>query len=235
LSSINNLLLTELKRIENTKMTEAEAAAARQEAYAKYNAAIIASGGLATANFYTEKTQADNLKIAKLAGLDTVAAAQTAYDILNRTTQLDIIARIAAAQALADNQKLQALRQYLAEQAGGNRSIFTPGMNPEQIADAATAAAAAAAIAAANAAADLADSLARFPQPSSGGPGFDSGGMFDYKDYMSPNLGSSSNTDITVVVEGSVLDGNDFVEIVNGAMLKAKREGLSQFPAGAFP
>jgi hypothetical protein len=108
-------------------------------------------------------------------------------------------------------------------------------MNPEQIADAASAAAAAAAIAAANAAADLADSLARFPQPSSGGPGFDSGGMFDYKDYMSPNPGSSLNTDITVVVQGSVLDGNDFVEIVNGAMLKAKREGLSQFPAGAFP
>jgi hypothetical protein len=234
LDSINKILLDDLKRISSTKMTQEQADEARAEAYRKYNAAIIASGGLATANFYTEKTQIDLLKIARLAALDDVATAQVTYDILNYTTQTDIIARIAAAQALADNQKLQALRQYLAEQAGGNRSIFTPGMNPEQIADAATAAAAAAAIAAANAAADLADSLARFPQPSNGGPGFDSGGMFDYKDYMSPNPGSSSNTDITVVVEGSILDGNDFVEIVNGAMLKAKREGLSQFPAGAF-
>jgi hypothetical protein len=218
-------------------MTQEEADAARAEAYRQYNAAIIASGGLAEANFYTEKTQTDLLKIARLAALHDVATAQATFDILNYKTQTDIIARIAAAQALADNQKLQALRQYLAEQAGGNRSIFTPGMSPEQIADAATAAAAAAAAAAESAAAALEDSLSRFPNQTSGlqSIGLGYGDMFDYMDYMPANVGSSSNTDITVVVEGSVLDGNDFVEIVNGAMLKAKREGLSQFPAGAFP
>jgi hypothetical protein len=237
LDSINAILLKELNRISSTKMTQEEADAARAEAYRQYNAAIIASGGLAEANFYTEKTQTDLLKIARLAALDDVATAQATFDILNYKTQTDIIARIAAAQALADNQKLQALRQYLAEQAGGNRSIFTPGMSPEQIADAATAAAAAAAAAAESAAAALEDSLSRFPNQTSGlqSIGLGYGDMFDYMDYMPANVGSSSNTDITVVVEGSVLDGNDFVEIVNGAMLKAKREGLSQFPAGAFP
>jgi hypothetical protein len=62
-------------------------------------------------------------------------------------------------------------------------------------------------------------------------PGY--GGIFDYM----PPAGSagSSNSSITVIVEGSVLDGNDFVEIVNDAMLNSQRQGLSRFPAGTLP
>jgi hypothetical protein len=49
-----------------------------------------------------------------------------------------------------------------------------------------------------------------------------------------PPAGSagSSNSSVTVIVEGSVLDGNDFVEIVNDALLDANRRGLSRYPAG---
>jgi hypothetical protein len=113
LSAINKLLLAELKRIETTEMTEEQAAEARAEAYRKYNAAIIASGGLAEANFYSEKTQNETLRIQKLAALDESAAAQATYNTLNRNTQLDIIAKIAAAQKLADDAKYKALQDYL--------------------------------------------------------------------------------------------------------------------------
>jgi hypothetical protein len=208
LNSINKILLDELARISSTKMTQEQADEARAEAYRKYNAAIIASGGLAEANFYTEKTQTDLLKIARLAALHDVATAQATLDILNYKTQTDIIARIAAAQALADNAKMQALKEYLALLAQPV-VMPTPIMPPTV----------------------MPPGVGGGGQPIA--PGY--GGLFDYRDYLPANPGSSSNTDITVVVEGSVLDGNDFVEIVNGAMLKAKREGLSQFPAGAFP
>ena len=113
LNYINQLLLDELQRIKTTKMSEAEAAAARATAYAQYNAAIAASGGLALANFYSEKTQIELLTIAKLASLDTVAAAQATMDILNYTSQDDIITRVAAAQKLADDAKQKALDDYL--------------------------------------------------------------------------------------------------------------------------
>jgi len=114
LNYINQLLLDELQRIKTTKMSESEAAEARQAAYAKYNAAIQQSGGLAEANFYSEKTQLETLQIAKLASLDTVAAAQATMDILNYTTQIDIIARVAAAQKIADDAKYKAQQDYLA-------------------------------------------------------------------------------------------------------------------------
>jgi hypothetical protein len=209
LSSINNLLLAELKRISTTEMTESEAAAARQEAYAKYNAAIIASGGLAEANFYTEKTQAKLLEISKLAGIDTVAAAQASYDILNYTTQTEIIDRIAAAQKLADDAKLKALKDYLALMAQPLPTPAAPVVPPTVM-----------------------------PPGFGGGgqpipPGY--GGIFDYNDYLPANPTRSSNTEITVIVEGNVLDGNDFTEKVNQALLNSQRTGLSQIAAGALP
>jgi hypothetical protein len=43
---------------------------------------------------------------------------------------------------------------------------------------------------------------------------------------------SSGNTQITVIVEGNVLDGDDFTEKVNDALLNANRQGLSRSPAG---
>jgi hypothetical protein len=206
LSSINNLLLAELKRISTAEMTEAEAAAARQEAYAKYNAAIIASGGLAEANFYTEKTQAKLLEIAKLAGIDTVAAAQASYDILNYTTQTEIIARIAAAQKLADDAKMAALKEYLGLLAQPLPTPAAPVVPPTVM-----------------------------PPGFGGGgqpiaPGY--GGFFDYMPPVGTNSTGSSNSSVTVIVEGNVLDGDDFTEKVNDALLNANRTGLSRFPAG---
>jgi hypothetical protein len=209
LASINNLLLAELKRISTTEMTEAEAAIARQEAYAKYNAAIIASGGLAEANFYTEKTQAKLLEISKLAGIDTVAAAQASYDILNYTTQTEIIARIAAAQKLADDAKMAALKSYLA-------LLATPVTMPTPVAP---------------------PSESTGPKPPkfkpSGEPvwSWESG----YDSMVSSSTGSTGDTSVNITVEGSIFDGTDFIDIVNGAMLNAQRQGLSRSPAGFLP
>tara|TARA_R110000868_G_scaffold24868_2_gene97510 strand:+ start:1130 stop:3031 length:1902 start_codon:yes stop_codon:yes gene_type:complete len=218
LDSINKILLDELARISSTKMTQEQADEARAEAYRKYNAAIIASGGLAEANFYTEKTQTDLLKIAKLAALHDVATAQATLDILNYTTQTEIIARIAAAQKIADDAKTKALKDYLAllGTAAGVIAGLPGGPSVGK---------------------GTAEVIPRVLPPGVGGggqpipPGY--GGIFDYM----PPAGStgSSNSSVTVIVEGSVLDGNDFVEIVNDALLDANRRGLSRFPAGTLP
>jgi hypothetical protein len=125
LSYANQILLAELNRIKDTKMSEAEAAEARNAAFAKYNAAIIASGGLASANFYTEKTQAELLTIARIAEINKVAAAQATLDILNYTSQTEIIARVAAAQKLADDAKKKTLDDYLKGYDAGIAAIAT--------------------------------------------------------------------------------------------------------------
>ena len=209
LNYINQLLLDELQRIKTTKMTEEEAALARQAAYAKYNAAIQQSGGLAEANFYSEKTQVELLSIAKLAALDSVAAAQTTYDTLNYTTQTDIIKRIAAEQAKADAAKLASLKEYLA-------LLATPVVMPSPV-------------------------ITTPSGPKK--PEFGIGGQPIWGDgwnggYTGTGMGSSTGTvdnSVTVVVEGSVLDGDDFTDAVNRAFLDAQRRGLSQFPAGSLP
>jgi hypothetical protein len=210
LNYINQLLLDELQRIKTTKMSEEEAALARQAAYAKYNAAIQQSGGLAEANFYTEKTQVELLSIAKLASLDKVAAAQATMDILNYTTQIDIIARVATAQKIADDAKYKAQQDYLA-------LLATQVVIPAPI----------------------------ITPPSGGGgsqgPRFGIGGQPIWDDGMGgPGYGTgqgtgssgSSSSSITVIVEGNVLDGDDFTDKVNTALLNAQRTGLSKYPAG---
>jgi hypothetical protein len=215
LNYINQLLLDELQRIKTTKMSEEEAALARQAAYAKYNAAIQQSGGLADANFYTEKTQVELLSIAKLASLDKVAAAQATMDILNYTTQKTIIERIAAAQKIADDAKYKALQDYLALLA---KPLPNPGLQGGDNGGG-----------------------------GSGGPGggltFGPGGQPIWDDGMGgPGYGTgqgmgtgSVDNSVTVVVEGSILDGEDFSDIINRAMLDNIRRGLSQFPAGTLP
>jgi len=45
----------------------------------------------------------------------------------------------------------------------------------------------------------------------------------------------SGGSSVTVNVQGSVLDGNDFVDIVNNALLDSQRQGRSQVAAGALP
>jgi len=208
LNYINQLLLDELQRIKTTKMSEEEAALARQAAYAKYNAAIQQSGGLAQANFYSEKTQVELISIAKLASLDTVAAAQATMDLLNYTTQKTIIERIAAAQKIADDAKYKALQDYLALLATPLNPPVAPPSGP------------------------------RKPEFGIGGqPIYPDGGGF--ADYMgtatTSSSGGSVDNSVTIVVEGSVLDGDDFSDIINRAMLDNIRRGLSQTPAGVIP
>jgi hypothetical protein len=209
LNYINQMLLDELARIKAAKMSEEEAAAARAAAYAKYNAAIIASGGLAAANFYTEKTQIELLTIAKIAALDTVASAQATMDILNYTTQTSIIARIAAAQKLADDAKLAALKAYITEASkpitqvittervtiggGGSGSAAPSPMYPSWAA-----------------AEDM------FPIIPTG-----------------TRTGSIDNS-VVINIEGMIDSGN-FDEAVNTALLNNIRRGYSQFPAGTLP
>jgi hypothetical protein len=206
LSYINQLLLDELARIKATKMSEAEAAEARAAAYAKYNAAIVASGGLGLANFYSEKTQIELLTIAKLASLDNIAAAQATMDILNYNTQTDIIARIAAAQKLADDAKMAALKAYLAEAAkglpgaGGGMSSLTP--------------AAPAPINVPNYGEFVPDYLKR-------------GDNFQGGPYTPP-------ANVTVNIEG-MIDTENFEGVFNQAMLNAIRKGLPQSVAGQIP
>jgi hypothetical protein len=209
LNYINQLLLDELQRIKTTKMSESEAAEARQAAYAKYNAAIAQSGGLAAANFYSEKTQMESLQIARLASLDTVAAAQATMDLLNYTTQKTIIERIAAAQKIADDAKYKALQDYLALLATPiNPPVLVPPSGPKG------------------------------PKFGIGGqPIYPEGGGF--ADYMgtatTSSSGGSVDNSVTIVVEGSVLDGDDFSEIINRTMLNNIRRGFSQSVAGALP
>jgi len=208
LNYINQLLLDELQRIKTTKMSEEEAAAARSAAYAKYNAAIQQSGGLAQANFYSEKTQVELISIAKLASLDKVASAQATMDILNYTTQTDIIARIAAAQKIADDAKYKALQDYLALLA---QPLPTPGLGGGN------------------------GGGLKKPEFGIGGqPIYPEGGGF--ADYMGTTTTSSSggsvDNSVTIVVEGSVLDGDDFSEIINRTMLDNIRRGFAQNPAG---
>jgi hypothetical protein len=45
----------------------------------------------------------------------------------------------------------------------------------------------------------------------------------------------SGGSSVTVNVQGSVLDGNDFVDIVNNALLNSQKQGRSQVAAGALP
>ena len=62
------------------------------------------------------------------------------------------------------------------------------------------------------------------------------GGYFDYAPSGSmPSTATPSDNSVTIIVEGNVLDGDDFTDKVNGAVLDAFRQGRSQFPAGTLP
>lgn len=207
LNYINQLLLDELQRIKTTKMTEEEAALARQAAYAKYNAAIIASGGLAEANFYSEKTQTELLQIKKLSALDTVAAAQATYDTLNYNTQTDIIAKIAAAQKVADDAKYKALQDYLALLS---KPIQMPVVEPPPN---------------------------KYPSGLSFGAGgqpvWNSGMSPGYNTGLGIGAATVDNS-VNITIEGMIDSGN-FDEAVNTALLNNIRRGYTQSPAGSLP
>jgi hypothetical protein len=62
-------------------------------------------------------------------------------------------------------------------------------------------------------------------------------GLGDMTDFISTGGQSafSAGNSVTVNVQGSVLDGNDFVDIVTNALLDGQRQGRSQSPAGSIP
>jgi hypothetical protein len=207
LNYINQLLLDELQRIKTTKMSESEAAEARQAAYAKYNAAIQQSGGLAEANFYSEKTQAELLKISKLAALDSVAAAQYTENILNYRTQTDIIAKVAQKQAEADATKLAALKEYLALLS---TQVNTPIITPPPTGP-------------------------KKPEFGIGGqPLYPDGWNGGYTN-TSGSMGTTVVDNSVIVNIDGLLDEGAFDDIISRATLNNIRRGLSQSPAGALP
>ena len=214
LSYINKLLLDELARIKTTKMSEEEAAAARSAAYAKYNAAIIASGGLAEKNFYTEKTQAELLSIEKIASLDKVAAAEATINLLTYRSQLTILYNLATAQKLIDDEKMAALKAYLAEATKPITQVITT----QRIES------------------NGSSTTAKKPEFGIGGqPIYPEGGGFaDFlPGFVTTSAGGSVDNSINITIDGMIDTGN-FDEVVNNALLNNIRRGLSQSPAGAL-
>jgi hypothetical protein len=208
LNSINSILMRDLEAIRISKMSEEDKAAARNEAYAKYNAAISASGGLAEAQYYTEKTQAQLLAIAKIAALDDVSNAQTTLLNIAKIDQLDVIKIVQNAQASADNEKYAALQSYI------NLLKSIPQI----------------------------PAITQAPSIGSGGTVSNGGGMGgnytgDFTDYLPTNPGKpvrAVSPTLNITVAGSILDGNDFTQIVNDALLNSQRTGLAQNIAGSL-
>jgi hypothetical protein len=133
---------------------------------------------------------------------------------------------------------------------GGDTSIFTPDMTPSEIADAATAAADMAAAAAADAAASV---LAAEPivnaivDAANAATGMTdvvtnasvatgSSSMFDPSPYSAvggPGYGTQAPT-IIVNNNGSVIMQDEFIDVVNDAVLASQRFGYGRTPAGAI-
>jgi hypothetical protein len=122
LEAINTQLLTELAAINSSKMAEADKEIARNAAFGKYNASIIAAGELADKASYNERVQVQLTEIARLASLSNTTNAALTATKLREQTELNMIDRIAAAQKAADDARYAALKAYLAllNSAGGS-------------------------------------------------------------------------------------------------------------------
>jgi hypothetical protein len=120
LSALNTQLLTELGVIGKSKMAEADKELAREEAFRKYNAAIVAAGQLAAKEQYSERTQIQLTEIARLASQSNTTSALKTQVLLREQAELSMIDRVAAAQKKADDARLAALKTYLALLTGGD-------------------------------------------------------------------------------------------------------------------
>lgn len=114
LLAINTQLLTELTAINSSKMAEGDKELAREEAFKKYNAAIVAAGQLAAKESYSERIQIQLTEIARLASLSKTTSAATTATLLRESAELSMIDRVAKAQKLADDARLKALQEYIA-------------------------------------------------------------------------------------------------------------------------
>jgi len=124
LEAINTQLLTELAAINSSKMAEADKEIARNAAFGKYNAAILAAGELADKASYNERVQVQLTEIARLASLSNTTNAAITATNLREQAELNMIDRIAKAQKAADDARYAALKAYieLLNGAGGSKA-----------------------------------------------------------------------------------------------------------------
>ena len=120
LEALNKQLLTELKVINDSKMAEGNKELAREEAFKKYNAAITAAGTLAAKESYNERVQIQLTEIARLASISKTTSAANTAALLLESSELSMMDRLAKAQKLKDDARLQALKEYLALLNGEN-------------------------------------------------------------------------------------------------------------------
>ena len=114
LDAINTQLLAELAAIDSSKMAEADKEIARNAAFGKYNAAIIAAGELADTASYNERVQIQLTEIARLASISKTENAAITSNTLREAAELNMIDRVAKAQAAADAARMKALQDYAA-------------------------------------------------------------------------------------------------------------------------
>jgi hypothetical protein len=124
LEALNKQLLAELKVINDSKMAEGNKELAREEAFKKYNAAITAAGALAAKESYNERVQIQLTEIARLASISKTSSAANTAALLLESAELGMIDRVSKAQALADDKRLQALKDYLALLNGENKNPY---------------------------------------------------------------------------------------------------------------
>jgi hypothetical protein len=128
LLDINTQLLAELSAIDKSKMAEGDKELAREEAFKKYNAAIIAAGQLAAKESYSERVQIQLTEIARLASISKTTSAANTAALLRESAELSMIDRVAKAQKAADDARLKALQEYAAALGKiGTGSTATPG------------------------------------------------------------------------------------------------------------
>jgi hypothetical protein len=113
LQAINTQLLTELQAINKTKIAEGDKVLLREEAFKKYNAAIMASGELAAKESYNERTQIQLTEIARLAALSNTTNAMITSNMLRESAEMEAIDRVSSAQKRADDARLKALQDYI--------------------------------------------------------------------------------------------------------------------------
>ena len=113
LSALNTQLLAELKGINDSKMAEGDKELAREEAFKKYNAALVAAGQLAAKEQYSERVQIQLTEIARLAALSNSVSATKTATLLRESAELSMIDRVARAQKAADDARLKSLQDYI--------------------------------------------------------------------------------------------------------------------------
>jgi hypothetical protein len=130
LLDINTQLLAELSAIDKSKMAEGDKELAREEAFKKYNAAIVAAGQLAAKESYSERVQIQLTEIARLASISKTTSAANTAALLRESAELSMIDRVAKAQKAADDARLKALQEYAAALGKVGTTAATGGEAP---------------------------------------------------------------------------------------------------------